>query len=49
MSAIIELLQEFATNHRGGEWMDLISNAFGAALASIFGVFIAINKYAIKK
>lgn len=49
MSAIIELLQEFATNHRGGEWMDLISNAFGAALASIFGAFIAINKYAIKK
>ena len=49
MSAIIELLQEFATTHRGGEWMDLISNALGAALASIFGAGVAIKKSSIKK
>ncbi len=35
-SAIIELLQEYATSNRSGDWADLIANTVGVLLASIF-------------
>ncbi|MBR2862093.1 MAG: hypothetical protein IKB97_00840 [Bacteroidaceae bacterium] len=44
MSGLVELLQEFATPHRSGEWFDLLANASGAALASCFGALFAMKK-----
>lgn len=44
MSALVELLQEYATPHRSGEWFDLLANATGAALASCFGALFAKKK-----
>ena len=35
-SAIIELLQEYATTNRSGDWEDLIANTIGILLAAIF-------------
>lgn len=34
ISGIIELLQEYCTEHRGGEWLDLLANSLGALVAS---------------
>ena len=34
MSGIIELLQEFCTTYRGGEWLDLAANSTGITLPS---------------
>ena len=36
-SGIVELLQEFCTTYRGGDWWDFAANATGAALASLIG------------
>lgn len=33
MSGLLELLQEYATTYRSGEWFDLAANATGVALA----------------
>ena len=38
MSAIIELLQEYCTTYRGGEWLDLAANSTGVTLAVIYGL-----------
>lgn len=37
MSGIIELLQEYATTHRGGDWWDFAANSLGVILAAIGG------------
>ena len=37
MSAVIELLQEYATSHRGGDWLDFVANSTGIALAALIG------------
>lgn len=42
MSALIELLQEYATSHRGGDWIDLAANTAGVLLAALLG------RYAIR-
>lgn len=34
-SGIIELLQEYATDHRSGDWLDFAANTTGALLASL--------------
>lgn len=39
-SGSIELLQQYCTSYRGGDWMDLAANAAGATLASLIGYFI---------
>lgn len=37
MSGAIELLQEYATTFRSGEWADLAANSTGVALAALLG------------
>ncbi len=39
-SGCVELLQEYATTYRGGDWLDLTANASGALLASLFAVYV---------
>lgn len=36
-SGSIELLQEYATTHRGGDWMDFAANVTGVLLATLIG------------
>ena len=39
MSAVIELLQEYCTNHqRSGDWLDLAANSIGVTLAVALGL-----------
>jgi len=40
MSGIIELLQEYCTEKRSGDWLDLIANTLGVSLAALGGVII---------
>lgn len=37
MSGLIELLQEYATRHRSGDWHDLAANTLGVLLAAAWG------------
>lgn len=41
MSGLLELLQEYATATRNGEWQDLFANAIGATLGTIAGLLIS--------
>lgn len=40
MSGLLELLQEYCTATRSGEWVDLLANATGVTLASVFGLLL---------
>ena len=46
MSGAIELLQEYYTTYRGGEWLDLAANSTGVTLAVVYG---PLFHYFIKK
>ena len=37
MSGLLELLQEYATTTRSGDWLDFAANALGAALGAAVG------------
>lgn len=37
MGGIIELVQEYCTQHRSGDWLDFAANALGAALGAAAG------------
>lgn len=39
-SGSIELLQEYCTTYRGGDWLDFASNSSGIILAALFGYYI---------
>ncbi|MDO4162858.1 MAG: hypothetical protein Q4D56_00520 [Bacteroides sp.] len=39
-SGAIELLQEYCTTYRGGDWLDFAANSTGALLASLIGYFL---------
>ncbi len=39
-SGCVELLQEYATAYRGGDWLDLVANTTGALLASLVAVYL---------
>lgn len=39
-SGSIELLQEYCTSYRGGDWLDFAANTTGVVLASLIGYFI---------
>lgn len=39
-SGAIELLQELATSHRGGDWLDFLFNALGVILAALFSIYV---------
>lgn len=40
MSGLLELLQEYATNYRSGDWWDFLANTVGVILAALLGWFI---------
>ena len=40
LSGIIELLQEYATTNRSGDWADMIANSTGVILAALLGQFV---------
>ena len=40
MSAALELLQEYATNYRSGEWLDLLANTIGVLIGTSIGLVI---------
>lgn len=39
-SAAIELLQEYATENRSGDWEDMVANSVGVILAALAGSFV---------
>ena len=42
---IIELLQEYYTVYRGGDWIDIAANTTGALLASLIAYYIIAPKF----
>lgn len=40
MSGLIELLQEYATRHRSGDWYDLAANTLGILMAAALGRWV---------
>ena len=51
-SGVIELIQEYATNNRSGDWADMIANSIGVCIAALLGQFIFprwIKKYSSTK
>ena len=40
LSGIIEVLQEYATTNRGGDWKDMIANSIGVIIAALLGQFV---------
>lgn len=44
MSGLIELLQEYGTTTRSGEWLDLAANSTGVTLAALIGTLFAYFK-----
>ncbi|NDV66299.1 VanZ family protein [Bacteroides sp. 224] len=48
-SGAIELLQEYCTAYRGGDWMDFVANATGALCAALVGYYILKPKMLKKK
>ena len=40
LSGIIELLQTYCTEHRGGDWLDFAANSLGVILATLVGHYI---------
>lgn len=39
-SGVIELLQEYCTTYRGGDWLDFAANTTGAVIASLIGYYV---------
>ena len=51
-SGCVELLQEYCTGYRGGDWLDFAANTIGALLASLVAYYIirpAMSKKRTKK
>ena len=40
MSGIIELLQSYCTEYRGGDWVDFAANSLGVILAAMVGYYL---------
>lgn len=41
MSGLLELLQEYCTNNRAGEWLDFAANTTGCTLGVVVGLIMA--------
>jgi VanZ family protein len=39
-SGVVELLQEYCTTYRGGNWLDFIANIFGVLLGSLVSYYV---------
>lgn len=39
-SGAIELLQEYMTSYRGGEWLDLLANSLGVLVATLISWYL---------
>ena len=39
-SGCVELLQEYCTTYRGGDWLDFAANTTGAVLASLVAYYV---------
>jgi len=37
---VVELLQEYCTEYRGGEWLDFAANSLGVILAAMVGIYL---------
>lgn len=48
MSGVIELLQEYCTSYRGGDWFDFLANSCGVVVATGIAYFI-IRPWMAKK
>lgn len=44
MSGCLELIQEYCTTNRSGEWLDLAANATGCTLGAIVGISMAFYR-----
>ena len=44
MSGIIELLQEYCTSYRGGDWLDFLANSLGVVVATVLFYFYLSKK-----
>lgn len=42
MSGTLELLQEYATSTRRGEWEDLAANATGVTIGAVIGILLIV-------
>lgn len=40
MGGAIELLQEYCTTYRGGDWFDFLANSTGVVLATLFAYLV---------
>lgn len=47
MSGVLELLQEYATTTRNGDWLDLAANSVGATIGALIGKML--GRFAICK
>lgn len=45
MSGCLELIQEYCTTNRSGEWLDLAANATGCTLGAIVGISMAFYRH----
>ncbi len=43
MSGIIELMQEYCTTTRSGEWFDFAANSTGVTLAALVGILLKLT------
>ncbi len=48
-SGCVELLQEYATSYRGGDWLDLAANTSGALVASLVATYFIAPRVMKKK
>ncbi len=48
LSGIIEVLQEYATSYRGGDWFDFLANTLGALSATFICYFIIRPRVPVK-
>lgn len=47
-SGCVELLQEYCTTYRGGDWLDFAANSTGVIVAGLIGYFILRPRLANK-
>lgn len=49
MSGILELLQEYCTSYRSGDWFDFLANSCGVLIATAFAWFVLRPRIILSK